>query len=70
MPNPYFNEQLAQAHRQALLQEAQQEQLLAQLPQSHHSLVQYITTKLSLFLLAIWTRLKQLTPHRQRVESD
>jgi hypothetical protein len=70
MPNPYFNEQLAQAHRQVLLQEVQQERLLAQLPQSRHSLVQFITAKLSVFLLAIWTRLKQLTPHRQRMLSN
>src|SRR6266851_7213398 len=61
MPNPYFNEQLAQAHRQVLLQEAQQEQLLAQVPQSHHSLMHYITTKLTVFLLAVRKGLKQPT---------
>jgi len=70
MPNPSFNEQLAQAHRQVLLQEAQQEQLLAQLPQSRHILVQYITAKLTVFLLAMGTGLKKLTSHRQRVLSD
>jgi hypothetical protein len=70
MSNPYFNEQLAQAHRQVLIQEAQQEQLLAQLPQSHHSLVQYITAKLNSFSLAIGTRLKKLTSHRQHALSD
>jgi len=42
MPNPYFNEQLAQAHRQVLLQEAQQEQLLAELPETRHSVAHYI----------------------------
>ncbi len=70
MPNPYFNEQLAQAHRQVLLQEAQQEQLLAQLPQFRHSLAQYITAKLTVFLLAIGTGLKKLTSHRQHVLFD
>jgi hypothetical protein len=70
MRNPYFNEQLAQAHRQVLLQEAQQEQLLAQLPQSRHSLVQYITAKLNIFLLAVGTRLKKLAFHHQRALSD
>ena len=70
MPNPCFNEQLAQAHRQVLLQEAQQEQLLAQLPQSRHHPVQYIAAKLSVFLLAIRTRLKRGAQHRQSVASD
>ncbi len=70
MPNPYFNEQLAQAHRQVLLQEAQQEQLLAQLPQSRHGLVQYITAKLNVFLFAVGTRLKKLASHRQHALSD
>ena len=70
MPHPYFNEQLAQAHRQVLLQEAQQEQLLAHLPRSRHSLVQYIIAKLTVFLLAIGTGLKKLTPHRQGALSD
>ena len=70
MPNPYFNEQLAQAHRQVLLREAQQEQLLAQLPQTRHSPAQYISAKLSVFLLAVWTRLKRFAPHHQPVASD
>ena len=68
MPNPYFNEQLAQTHRRVLLQEAQREQLLAQLP-THHSLVQYITARLSTFLLATWMRLKRLALHREPVAS-
>jgi len=70
MPNPYFNEQLAQAHRQVLLQEAQQEQLLAQLPESRHSLVLYITAKLNVFLLESRKRLKKLLSSRQRALSD
>ncbi len=70
MPNSYFNEQLAHAHRQVLLQEAQQEQLLAQLPKSPHSLVQYIITKLNAFLLSAGTRLKKLLSNRQRALSD
>jgi hypothetical protein len=70
MQNPYFNEQLAQAHRQVLLQEAKQEQLLAQLPQSRHSLVRYITAKLIVFLLAIGTGVKKLMLQRQRALSD
>jgi len=70
MQNPHFNQQLAQAHRQTLLQEAQQEQLLAQLPPPHHNRVHSLTAKLTTFLLAIRTRLRHLTPGRQRILSD
>ena len=70
MSTPYFNEQLAQAHRQDLLQEAQQEQLLAQLPPSDYGLLRYITDGLTAFLRAVGVRLKQLLPHRERVLSD
>ena len=70
MSTPHFNEQLAQAHRQVLLQEAQQERLLAQLPLSRHSSIQYITAGLTAFLLAIGARLKQLIPRRERILSD
>jgi len=70
MTTPYFNEQLAQAHRQVLLQEAQQEQLLVQLPPSRHISIQYITAGLTSFSLAIGARWKQLIPRRERVPSD
>ena len=36
MPNYYIHEQLAQAHRQDLLREAEQKRLLALLPKSEH----------------------------------
>ncbi len=36
MPNYYIHEQLAQAHRQDLLCEAERERLLAQLPQPRY----------------------------------
>ncbi len=70
MQNPHFNQQLAQAHRQTLLQEAQQEQLLAQIPPSDSNLIPSLTVKLTTFLLAIRTRLKLLMSGRQRILSD
>jgi hypothetical protein len=70
MQNPQFNQQVAQAHRQTLLHEAQQEQLLAQLPPAHHNLVHAFAARLTMFLIAIRTRLKQLAPRRQRILSD
>jgi hypothetical protein len=70
MQNPHFNQQVAQAHRQALLHEAQQEQLLAQLPPSRHNLVHSLAARLTTFLLAIRIRLKQLTPRRRPILPD
>ena len=70
MQNPHFNQQLAQAHRQTLLQEAQQEQLLAQLPPPDHNLVPSLAARITAFLLAVWMRLKQLMPGRQRILPD
>lgn len=60
MQNPYFNQQLAQAHRQTLLQEAQQEQLLAQLTPSHQSMVHSLIARLTLLPQALVARLKHV----------
>lgn len=70
MQNPHFNQQLAQAHRQTLMQEAQQEQLLAQLAPPHHNLVHSLAARLTTFLLATRMKLKQLTPGRQPILPD
>lgn len=60
MQNPYFNQQLAQAHRQTLLQEAQQEQVLAQLPPSHQSMVHSLIARLTILPQALVGRRKNL----------
>jgi hypothetical protein len=51
MYNPYLYEKLAQAHRQELLQEAEQQRMLAQLPRRHSQLMQNVARRLAAFLM-------------------
>ena len=50
MYNPYLCEKLAQAHYQELLQEAEQQRMLAQLPRRHPQLMQKVARRLAAFL--------------------
>ena len=50
MYNPYIYEKLAQAHRQELLQEAEQQRMLAQLPRRHPQLIQNFARQLAAFM--------------------
>ncbi len=51
MFNPYLYEKLAQSHHQELLQEAEQQRMLSQLPRRHPQLLQNVTSRLAAFLL-------------------
>ncbi len=51
MYNPYLYEKLAQAHHQELLQEAEQQRMLAQLPRRHSQLMQNVARRLTAFLM-------------------
>ena len=53
MYNPYLYEKLAQAHRQELLQEAEQQRMLAQLPRRHPQLMQNVARRLAAFLMSL-----------------
>ncbi len=53
MHNPYLYEKLAQAHYQELLQEAEQQRMLAQLPRRHPQLMQNIARQLAAFLMSL-----------------
>jgi hypothetical protein len=53
MSNPYLYEKLAQAHYQELLHEAEQQRMLAQLPQSHPHLMQNVARQLAAFLMSL-----------------
>jgi hypothetical protein len=53
MFNPYLYEKLTQSHRQELLQEAEQQRMLAQLPQRHPQLMQNVTRRLAAFFLKL-----------------
>ena len=51
MYNSYLYEKLAQAHYQELLQEAEQQRMLAQLPRRHPQLMQNVARRLADFLM-------------------
>jgi hypothetical protein len=53
MYNPYLQEQVAHAHYQELLREAEQERLLRQLPRRHSRLVQAMIGQWNAFLMAL-----------------
>jgi hypothetical protein len=64
MPNYYFTQKLAQAHRQDLSREAEHERLLAQLPQPDRSMLPSLPARLALFL-----RTLQMKPMPRRTAS-
>jgi len=53
MYNPYLYEKLAQAHYQELLQEAEQQRMLAQLPRRHPQLMQNVARRLAALLMSL-----------------
>jgi hypothetical protein len=53
MYNPYLYEKLAQAHYQELLQEAEQQRMLAQMPRRHPQLMQNVARWLAAFLVSL-----------------
>ncbi len=69
MPTYYDRERLAQAHQQKLLREAEHERLLAQLPRPNRPPLPFLA-RLTLFLQAIRTRLRQGFQRREQPVSD
>ena len=57
--NFYLQQKVVEMHRQELLQEAERERLLAQLPRHHVNVSSYIAGKLGTLLLWLGGRLKQ-----------
>jgi hypothetical protein len=53
MFNPYLYEKLTQMHYQELLQEAEQQRLLAQLPRRHSHLIRNVAGSLVAFLTSL-----------------
>ena len=53
MYNPYLNEKLAHAHRQELLQEAEQRRMVAQLPRRQSQTMQTPARRLAAFLMSL-----------------
>lgn len=63
MLDPYIYDKLAQAHHQELLQEAEQQRMLAQLPRRHPQLIQNIAQHFVAFLMNL---LHQKVQHTER----
>jgi hypothetical protein len=53
MYNPYLYDKLIQNHRQELLQEAEQQRMLAQLPRQHPQLMQNIASRFAAFFTSL-----------------
>ncbi len=56
MSNPYLHDKLVQAHSQELLHEAEQQRMLAQLPQRRPHLMRNVARQLAAFLLPFSTK--------------
>jgi hypothetical protein len=52
MYNTYLYKKLAQAHEKELIQEAEQQRTLAQLPRRHAQLMQNVTRRLAAFFMS------------------
>lgn len=52
MYNPYLYEKLAHAHHQELIQKAERQHLLAQLPRRHPQLMQNVARRFAAFLVS------------------
>jgi hypothetical protein len=65
--NFYLAEKLAEAHRQDLLREAEQQRLVASLPGPRSRRLRQRVAQVGLFLLALGTRLKQFALSKKTV---
>jgi hypothetical protein len=66
IPGYHDHEKFAQAHRQNLLNEAEHERLLAQLPQPDHSIIRRFLARPMPFLRNLRKRLQQRGKHRKQ----
>jgi hypothetical protein len=70
MSNPYLYEKLTQAHAQELLHEAEQQRMLAQLPQHHPQLMQNLARRLVAFLVSLSFSAKKVEHARRTVTGE
>jgi len=70
MYNPYLYEKLVQAHYQELLQEAEQQRMLAQLPRRHPRLMQNVARRLAAFLMSLLFSAKEVEQPARRVTGE
>ena len=70
IPGYHDHEKFAQAHRQNLLNEAEYERQLAQLPQSDRSILHHFLARPALFLRSLRTRLQEQAKRRKKITKD
>ena len=67
IPGYHDHEKFVQTHRQNLLNEAEHERLLAQLPKPDHTDLQLFLARSALFLRSLRTRLQKWTKRRKQI---
>ena len=70
IPGYHDHEKFVQAHRQNLLNEAEHERRLAQLPQSDRSILHQFLARPALFLRSLRTRLQERAKRRKKMAVD
>ena len=66
IPGYHDHEKFVQTHRQNLLNEAEHERRLAQLPQSDRSILHHLLARPALFLRLLRTRLQERAKRRKQ----
>jgi hypothetical protein len=67
IPGYHDHEKFVQTHRQNLLNEAEHERRLAQLPQSDRSILHHFLARPVLFLRSLRIRLQEQAKRRKRI---
>ena len=70
MYHPYLQEQVARAHYQELVREAEQQRLLQQLPRRHPRLMQVMIARWNALLTALLRLAKQVEPHMRTTTGE
>jgi hypothetical protein len=68
--NYYLLEKLAEAHRQELLREAEQQRLLTGAPRSRFQIIRRSAASLGRLFVAVGARLKRVTPSHDAIAHE
>ena len=68
IPGYHDHEKFVQTHRQNLLNEAEHERRLAQLPRSDRNILHHFLVKPALFLRSLRTRLQEQAKRRKQIK--
>jgi hypothetical protein len=67
IPGYHDHEKFVQTHRQNLLNEAERERRLAELPRSDWSILHHFLARLALFMRSLRTRLQEQAKRRKQI---